>query len=74
MNSAQSFCIARGKKKFGRVQLQANVVCRLEVAIEDTNRLQHLLVHVLVVEGYPRSDIVRCKDIVKRICEQQSDF
>ena len=56
-DATNSFLIVFSKQQFRGVQLIANVVLGRAVNIEHSNSLQDLLVHIFVVEGYPRSDV-----------------
>ena len=57
LNATNSFFIVGSEKQFGCVKIEANVVLRLAMDIEHTYSFQHLLVNMLVVKGYPRSDV-----------------
>ena len=56
-DSTDSFLIVGSKQQFRCVQLEANVVCRRAMNVQHANSCQYLLVDVLVVKGYPRSDV-----------------
>ena len=56
-DATKSFLIVFRKQQFRGVQLEANVVFRPAINVQHANSCQYLLVNVLVVEGYPRSDV-----------------
>ena len=56
-DASNSFLIVGSKQQFRCVQLSANVDCRRAMNVQHANSCNYLLVDVLVVKGYPRSDV-----------------
>ena len=56
-DATNSFLVVFRKQQFRGVQLEANVVFRPAMNVQHANSCQYLLVDVLVVKGYPRSDV-----------------